>query len=326
MAAVEDDLNSPVYDTWQDTWPLDDLLHDIYSQDFDCEYDALAYGVQQLQHSKTVKAFILDALNNGWEMGLSDLGANAFHIDVPLKKIIINNNGLSASAIMRNTHFRETMLMTMVRALRDAWHEKRHGGFDEKFNAESILMLERVRAADCDVMVALAAWELRALGHGDLWRQLLASDEGDLAIAFGCILEKETGQYATHKALHAAFEQWYNVSDRIVLCDHATLEYIDEVLRNNLSLGIRRAESADIEVLGCLPDRTTYLQGEGANILRAPAFAGLQDEVNQTHYMQIMHDMKSTTVQGVAFNDRGLAAKIFPNGEMTPETEAVSGN
>ena len=88
----------------------------------------------------------------------------------------------------------------------------------------------------------------------------------------------------------------------------------------------RQMSDADIELLGCLPDRTTYLQGEGANILRAPAYAGLQDEVNQTHYMQIMHDMKSTTVQGVAFSDKALAAKIFPNGEMTPETEALPTN
>ncbi len=321
---MDDDLNSPVYDTWQDTWPLDDLLHDIYSQNFESEYDALAFGVQQLQQSKTTKAFILDAMNAGWEMGLCDLGGNAFHIDVPLKKIIINNNGLSASAIMRNAHFREGLLMTIVRALRDGWHEKRHGGFDEKFNAESILMLERVRAADCDVMVVLAAWELRALGHADLWRHVLASDEGDLAIAFGCILEKETGNYAVHKALHAAFDQWYNVADRIVLCDHASLEYIDEVLRNGMVLDTHRAESADVEVLGCLPDRTTYLQGEGTNILRAPTYAGLQDVVNQTHFMQIVHDLKSTTVQGVAFSDSTLAAKIFPNGRMTPEADKVS--
>ncbi len=326
MAAVDDDQNSPVYDTWQDTWPLDDLLHDIYSQNFDSEYDVLAFGLQQVQLSKNAKAFIIDAANAGWEMGLSDLGDSAFHIDVPLKKIIINNNGLSPSAIMRSSHFRDTMLMTLVKSLRDAWHEKRHGGFDEKYNAESILMLERVRAADCDVMVVLAAWELRALGHGDLWRHALASDEGDLAIAFGCLLEKETGNYAIHKALHAAFDQWYNVCDRIVLCDHASLEYIDEVMRNNLALGSKRAESADIEILGCLPDRTTYLQGMGADILRAPAYAGLQDVVNQTHFMQIMHDMQTTTVQGVPFADKALAAKIFPNGQMTPEAETVGQN
>jgi hypothetical protein len=324
MAAVDDGQNSPVYDTWQDTWPIEDLVHDIFSQNFDTEYDVLAHALQTLLVSDAAKSFINDAAGGGWEIGLSDLGDNAFHIDVPLKKIIINNNGLSPIAIMRTPHFRHLLSTTLVRALRDVWHEKRNGGFDEKFNVESILMLERVRAADCDAMIVLAAWQLRAAGQGDMWRHVLASDEGDLAVAFGCVLEKDKGDYAIHKALEAAFNQWYGVQDRVMLCDHASLEYVDEVLRNKMAPGNTLASAFDIEVLSCLPDRTAYLQGCGANILRAPLYAGLHDVVNQSHFMQIVHDMSVTYTQGVPFRDASLAAKIFPGGRMTAEEDTVS--
>lgn len=323
MAEVDDGQNSPVYDTWQDTWPIDDLAHDIFSQNFDTEYDVLAHALQTMQLSAVTKSFINDAANANWEIGLSDLGDSAFHIDVPLKKIIINNHGLSPSAIMRAPHYRYQLLMTLVRSLRDVWHEKRHGGFDDKFNAESILMLERVRAADCDSMIVLAAWQMRAEGQGDLWRHVLASDEGDLAIAFGCVLEKENGQFAVHKALEASFNQWYNVQERVMLCDHASLEYLDEVLRNNMVPGTKRAEASEIELISCLPDRTAYLQGCGSNILRAPLYAGLHDVVNQSHFMQIVHDMSVTYTQGVPFRDASLAAKIFPGGQMTPEEDTI---
>jgi hypothetical protein len=319
MAAPDDDLNSPLYDTWQDTWPLDDLVHDIFSQNFDSEFDVLASALQALLPSPAATALIHDAAAAGWEMGLSDLGDSAFHIDVPLKKIIIGSNGLSASALGGSLHFYHRLQLTLVRALRDAWHEKRHGGFDEKFTPESILILERVRAADCDAMTVLAAWELRTAGQGEMWRQLLASDEGDLAIAFGCTLEKEAGAYPVHKALEACFNQWYAVPERSMLCDHETLEYIDEVFRNGMTTGARRAAAIDIEALSCLVDRTAYLQGCGDTILRAPLYAGLHDEVNQSHYMQIVHDMGVTYVQGVPFQDKTLAEKIFPGGEFTPE-------
>jgi hypothetical protein len=313
--------DEPVFDQWQDTWPLDDLLHDIYSQNYDSEFDVLAHGLQFLQQSNVAKALIDDAIAQGWEAGLCELGGTDFHIDVPLKKIILNNNNLPPNILMRSPYFKNIFLMAMVRALRDVWHEKRQGGFDEKFGAEGILMLERVRAADCDVITVLAGWELRAVGEGEFWRHLLASDEGDLAISFGCALEKNMS-YPVHKALAAAFDQWYRVPERAMRCDHDALEYIDGVLRTSGTLGNRMAASIDIEALSCLPDKTAYLQGCGNNIIRAPFYAGLHDEVNQSHFMQIVHDMSVTYVQGVPFRDSGLAAKIFPGGLMTEDTQS----
>jgi hypothetical protein len=305
-------------DDWSDAWKLSELLHETFSKDFNSEFDVLASSLQYLQKSKTAKALSVEAAALGWQIGLADLGSSAFHIDVPLKKIILNNNAMKPGELARSPYFRNLLLMTMVRALRDIWHEKRQGGFDGKFGPEGILMLERVRAADCDVITVLAAWELRKKNEGELWRHLLSSDEGDLAIVFGCVLEKEVASHPVHKALAAAFDQWYRVQQRAMVCDHETLEYIDEVIQSGIVMTTRRASAADIEVLSCLPDKTAYLQGSGNNILCAPLYAGLHDEVNQTHYMQIVHDMSVTCIQGVPFRDAGLAAKIFPDGDFTP--------
>ena len=312
---------APVYSSWHDTWPLYDLLHDIYSKEFEVEYDALAECLQLLQVSDAAKAMIEDAAAQNWEMGLSDLGECAFHIDVPSRKIIMNSGGVSPAGIMRSQQFKNTLMISMLRGLRDTWHERRHGGFDEKYTAESVLMLERVRAADCETLAVLCAWEMREEGYADLWRHVLASDEGDMAIAFGCTLEKQTGAFSIHQALLATFNQWYAVTDRAMICDHETLEYLDAVIQSGERFGSKKASALDVEILSCLPDRTAYLQGEGNVILRAPQYAGLHDEVNQSHYVQVMHDLSVVLVQGVPFRDSALASKIFPNGEMTPEAE-----
>lgn len=314
--------SDPYFDDLCDTWLLDDLRHDLYAKDFESEFDVLAATVQLLQKSKTAKSLINDAVSQDWQLGLADLGDNAFHVDVPTKKIVIGSNGLQPDALSRSVYFRNAMLATLARALRDLWHEKRQGGFDVKFGPEGILMLERVRAADCDVMTTLMAWELREAGAGDMWRHLLASDEGDLAIAFGCMMEKATTR-SVHPALAAAFDQWYRVHDRVMQCDHQALEYIDNLMRSGAHINTRRAAIGDVELISCLPDKTAYLQGQGANILCAPLYAGLHDAVNQSHYLQIMHDLSVVNVQGVPFRDAGLAAKIFPNGQMTEDRSSV---
>ncbi len=319
-----DSFSESYIDNYPDTWPVEDLIHAFYSKEFQSDEDVLAFAAQYLQRSSTAKALIADAVANGWELGLSSLDENAFHLDVPLKKIILNNHGMTPEALMRSPYFKNILIMTLARALRDIWHEKRQGGFEDKFGPEGILMLERVRSADCDVMTTLIAWELRTIGESELWRHVLAADEGDIAIVFGCVLEKAATSYPLHKALSAAFDQWYRIPERAMECDHKSLEYIDALIRSGVKLPTRRVVPLDVEVLSCLPDKTAYLQNAGSNILTAPLYAGLHDEVNQTHYMQIVHDLSVTTVQGVAFRDPGLAGKIFPGGRMTNETMSES--
>lgn len=315
-------FNNPLYDTW----PVDDLSVDIYSLDHESEYDVLAALLQTLSASSTAKALITEAAQNGWEAGLADLGGFDFHIDAQEKKIFLHNKGLAATGLMRSPYFKNDLLMSLMRALRDVWHEKRNGGFDERFGPEDILKLERVRAADCDVMTVLAAWELRETGYNNLWRHILALGEGDIAVTFTETLEREAAAYPIHKALLAAFHQWYRDGQRVTVCDHETLEYIDHVIQaypGGPAFGRQKAQAMDVEALSCLPDRTAYLQGCGEAILKGPGYAGLNDPVNQSHFLQVLHDTQAVYVQGIAFRDSTLASKIFPGGEFTPEKDSV---
>lgn len=323
----EDGLeNTDVNTLFPDTWPLEDLLHDIFSQNFDSDFDVLASSLQFICRSAVASALVHDAARQGWEIGLAHLEGTEFHIDVPEGKIILNNDGLSACALARSPFYRHAVVGALLRALRDVWHERRHGGFDEKFAPEGVLMLERIRAADCEVIAALCAWEIKENGYDALWKHLIAADDGDIAEVFAATLQRHAGTpYPLHKALAAAFDQWHQGAARVTQSDHETLEYLDAVMRQygNGALGRGKPQARDVEVLSCLPDRTAYLQNLGAEILRGPLYAGLSDPVNQSHFMQLAHDASATTVQGVSFRDSKLAARIFPGGEMTPDS-AVS--
>ena len=311
----------------QDVWPIDDLGHDIYSRDFESDFDVLACAVQLLAASPSANSLIREAMDAHWQIGLANLEGRDFHLDVPEKIIILDKSNLTTSALARSGYFRHGLLMSLVRCLRDIWHEKRHGGFDQKFEPESIMALERVRAADCQSFAVLSAWELRAAGYGDVWRHVLACDEGDMAMAFSEVLERNITNYPMHNAMGSAFRQWYRDETRVTTRDHETLEYMDELLRNaapGQAFGKTRAMAADVEILSCLPDRTAYLQRSSEEILRAPLYVGLQNIVNQSHFMQIMHDSKVTYVQDVPFRDAALAEKIFPGGSFAPEMTGLS--
>ena len=213
--------------------------------------------------------------------------------------------------------------MSLIRALRDVWQEKRNGAFDEEFAPEAILTLERVRAADLDVIAILAAWELRCEGHNNLWRHILGSEDCDLAMRFSGYLERDPTSTFTNKALAETFTQWFRSEERVSACDHETLDYMDEIIGNadiQNPFGENKAQKIDIERLSCLPDRTAYLQHHTQSVLSSPLYAGMNDEINQSHLLHILYDTKVVRVQNVPFRDADLAERIFPDGMMTHDT------
>lgn len=303
-----------------ETWSMAELCVFKTSHITDAR-SILAHMLAELSHSEAAHIMIREAAQDGWRLGFDALGKHDFHLDVPARHIILDNKGLDAATLGRSSGLYSGLLISMTRALRDVWQEKRHGGFDEHYTPESVLLLERVRAADCDVLSVLVGWQLREEDHIELWRHLLGSEESDLAMAFANIFEKEENM---SKALNAAFRQWFKSADRINGCDHEVLEYMDDILMGNMqgtAFGKKRAHKACVEILSCLPDKTPYLRGSGDDILRDPLFAGLCDPINQTHFLQIIRDAQLVIVQNVPFRDAGLAAKIFPGGLMTPERQ-----
>lgn len=295
------------------SWAVADLSYASGEVSNDREF--LAHILKQLSASETARLLIKEAGEQGWRLGLSHLEQHDFHLDVPSKTIVLDNHDMDAEGLLRAPYFYHAVQISIIRALRDAWQEKRHGGFDENYTPESVLLLERIRAADSDVMAVMIAWEL----NSDLWRHITGAEDSDIALAFSNYLERDPS--CTHKALSAAFRQWFRNVSRVNTCDHETLEYMDEVMAMNpgSAFGKKRAGKICVEVLSCLPDKTAYLRSAGEDILSDPLYAGLSDPINQTHFMHVMKDSSVHYVQNVPFRDAALAAKIFPNGEMTPE-------
>ena len=286
------------------------------------KHAVLLWAVSQLSVSPTARSMIDEAQKGGWSIALQTLDGPDFHLDVPEKLIVLNNHSLPLDALVRSEFFKNTLLISFVRALRDVWQEKRHGAFDERYGAEDVLMLERVRAADLDVVAVLTAWELRGEGRGGLWRHLIGAEDGDIAMRFSGYLERDPSALFNGKALAEAFIQWFRDDRRVDACDHEALNYLDMVVcecEGGAAFGQEKLTPVGVEVLSCLPDKTAYLRNQGSEILSNPLYIGLGDTINQAHFAQIIYDLRVTRVQNVPFRDSGLANKIFPNGEFTLE-------
>lgn len=293
--------------------------HDASLPDsFEYPADILEWCAALIGQSPTAFALLKDAARDGWSVGLSDLHSNGFHIDAENKKILLDHFSLSPTALGRSAWFRNTVLITFIRALRDIWHEGRRAPFESEYGPEDVLMLERVRMADCDTVTVFAAWELRGAGFADVWRHLIGSSDGDMALIFTRFLERDPTALFDGSALTYAFRQWYADAGRVDACDHGTLEAMDDLLlesEDRKPFGAKRLTGEALEQLAVLPDGTCYLSGLGETVRSDPFFAGLHDEINQTHLFHLIHDMDVTLVNNVPFRDRALARKLFPQGE-----------
>ncbi|HEY8189740.1 MAG TPA: DUF6782 family putative metallopeptidase, partial [Micavibrio sp.] len=211
-------------------WPLADLpaarenCPADQSPVFACEQDALSWCAQVINESPAARLLYESAEEQGWSVCLGDLKNEGFCLDAAERLIVLDHFSLAPAALGRSSFFRHIMLTTFIRALRDVWHEDRFSNGMEDYTPDHVLMLERVRAADCDAVAILCGWELRCAGFTDVWRHLLGSEEGDMAIAFTRFLERDPGSLFNGAALAYAFRQWHADPSRVDGVDHDTLE------------------------------------------------------------------------------------------------------
>ncbi len=296
-------------------WYFSELFDDRQNLDFYDYKDCLSWCVNILNSSSTAKLMLKEASEKDWQVTLDDLNGGDYCIDVEQKLLILDNNMLDPCSLLKSNYFKNALLVTMVKALRDIWQEKRYGGFDEFYSSEYILLLERVRAADLDVMAVMIAWELRLGTYLEGWKHIIGSDIGDLAMVYSGYLERDHSALFNGRALLATFKQWFRSAQRLDDCDHDVLEYMDDVINSthiSNPFGRKSPSKMNIEVLSCLPDKSAYLQGMGTEILNNPMFSAIDNEINQTHLFHIMHDLETIMVENVPFRDAGLAQKIFP--------------
>ncbi len=287
--------------------------------------DTIGWCAAILHGSPTGLAMLKEFKAQNWRVNLADLENTDFTIDLEDKRIELNNYGLDAESLHASAYFKSSVLISMIHALRDVWQEKRFADVDRHYKPEDILMMERVRAADSNVIAVLVAWELRNEGHSDIWRHILGCEDGDIALSFSQSLERakisiSSGENFFKEALIAAFRQWFRNDGRVNNCDRDALNYIDDMMDLRAqpeSLEYQNLSPTRLEILSCLPSKTAYLWGLGAEILSAPAFSGLKNEINQTHLFHIVYDLRVTYKGGVPFRNADLAEKFFPDSDET---------
>ncbi len=300
-----------LYDDMMDV----ELFNDSDGADIHDYRDVLAWCVSMLECSPSARLMLREAAEKDWMISLEDLNGGDYCIDVDQKMLILDNNALVPSALGRSSYFRNVTLVTLTKALRDIWQEKRHGGFDELYSPDYLLLMERVRAADLDVLSVLVAWELRSEEFSDLWRHMIGSEVGDMAMSYMGHLTRDPSAQFNGLALQVCFKQWFKCADRLKRCDHDALEYMDDVIAGADEcnpFGKKKPAKLNIEMLSCLPDKTAYLQGQGADIMADPTYSSVDDDINQSHLMHIMHDLEAIIIADVPFRDAALARKIFP--------------
>ncbi len=256
-----------------------------------------------LSHSPTLNALMKEIDQKGWSVVLSKGTAESYRIDV-------EENVLILPSLMKKSHSRYNLLLNTIRALRDVWYEDHHFDLYETLVPEDWLKWEKIRSADIESFTVCVTWELRVAGQRDLWRTLMGSENGDMAMVFQEIDENQ-GEHNSHMdALLHTFRQWFMAKDRINETDSTTLAALDEILlTQNLGTPFGKGRLKAQDVQNHLP----YLK-DVDHMLTNPDFCTIPDDINQAHFFHIMNDLETVQIDGVRFRDKALAAKIFPQG------------
>ena len=305
----EDDLDIPHGAFLIEAWANEKV------QDYSYEYTIFEEIFSLLWESPTARSLINFAAAKKWMVTVQPLEDAAYDLDDENGLLILNNYNLKLPTFEKPGYFRHALILSLIKGLRDIWHIECRQPYETGLSIESVLLLERVRAADCDVISLLTAWELRGDGTPEIWRHLLGAPEGDMAMRFTRALERQPGKHFDGSALIEAFHGWFENETRVAACDHQTLDVIDahlEDAREANLYGTKLPDQTFIESLSRLPNKQYYLEGYGFGIMKDPHFCGLNDDVNQAYFLQIKREMETTTIGAVAFRDAELAARIFP--------------
>jgi hypothetical protein len=256
-----------------------------------------------------------EAAQAGWAVALTQLANEGYSLDTDNNIIYLDDNGFDYAVLGRSTYLRHMVVMSLVRALRDQWHDT----FDDEvpaYTPETILMRERLITAEIETFAVQCAWELRSAGYSPVWRYMIGSQDGDLALSLARVLENNPSGFMDGRALVHVIRQWFKTSSRIAAADHRALDYMDDVLRRREDrcqspFGERVLTSQDVIARTSLPESGSYL-GEAAHFVLADArHYGLQNPINKAHFDHIKHDTQASFIADVPFRDPELGRRIF---------------
>ena len=113
-------------------------------------------------------------------------------------------------------------------------HVLQHPEFsnDRRFGPAAMLLMHRVREATAEAIATRVLWQLRARGYQEFWDYKLQSAYGDIAHAFARAIGDRGGEAAELRATRAAFDQWFERTERVRQYDDHMLNHIERTLRD----------------------------------------------------------------------------------------------
>lgn len=262
--------------------------------------------------------FIMDETPCAWTIDFDDLNNSPYHLDIDETRITLHNFGLKTDHLLASPYFRPQVVLALVEAMRMARHMEWLDGSWGDYNPETLLMIGRLCEADVQTHKILVAWNAKIEDDNHvLWKHILCGDQSSMAVAFITAMETLMSKgmdedIALKKSMAVAFNSWFGDVDIVRACDHDTLNMLDDMVMSNHQFGTKKLQR---NLLTCLTimgnENTTYLDRFlQDDILKNPYYSALNDEINQSHLMQIMMDMNTISVGGIKFHDPALAARF----------------
>ena len=192
LTEKDDDFSTDLYEEGEAV-ALEDLLHlvqefselnkpDLRPAHFETDEDALVWGLSVLCETRLGRDLAYDARFEDWSIEVDDIEQACHIIDPQLRILILPRFSVSPPTLARSQNDRAAFILELARGLRGIWHDMT--GVRENFDltADDQILMSRLRRADHDLCALRMAWDLREQGLGGLWRQIIASQLGDLAM------------------------------------------------------------------------------------------------------------------------------------------------
>jgi len=254
-----------------------------------------------------------------WDITYADLDDNIpYNIDIENRVISVQSYGLSFHALMASPYFKPQAQLALVEGLRMARHMEWLDGDIQNYSPEDILLIGRACVADVTAHKINYAWmEKIENDNPNPWKHILCSDAVDVAQAYELMTERLQSQgfdddAIIEKSMATAFNQWFTSQDRIRLCDHDTLNMMDDMIDDNTQF---LSTPLHDNILSCITHQTgttepyvdhTFI----TDVMHNPYYRIMTDAVNQTHLNHIKRDINTFYAAGLTFQDATLAQRF----------------
>lgn len=283
----------------------------LASRPFATDEDALIWGLSVLCTSALGRSIAFDARFEDWSLEVDDIEDGCPILDSQLRILILPRGAAGPQMLSRSYHDRLQFLTSLARGLRLIWQDMNGVRGRTDLTADDQIFLERLRQADLDIMALRMMWELREDGFGALWRNMIAGNLGDVALAASNFWDGAEFP----EGLAQSFLSWMACDHLVAECDNRTLDAMDARLQRSVHdvCGIAMLTGEDLLSLSRLPAGGAYLAPLARTLCYSTEFRHIPDAVNEAHLRQILEECSEIIAPSLVFRDSELERKIFPD-------------